>query len=59
MHFKGQAGGTEADAEYEDSDSHRDGYSSGGGGRASHRPAALSTEARGAGSAVRFTQAAT
>ena len=58
MHFKGQAGGTEADAEYEDSDSHRDGYSSGGGGRSSHRPAALSTEARGAGSAVRFTQAA-
>lgn len=58
MHFKGQAGGTEADAEYEDSDSHRDGYSSGGGGRGSHRPAALSTEARGAGSAMRFTQAA-
>ena len=56
MHFKGQAD-RETDAEYEDSDSHRDGYGSNGGGSGSHRPA-LTSEARGAGSTVRFNQTA-
>lgn len=61
MHFKGQAD-RETDADYEDSDSHRDGYGSNGygsngGGGGTHRPA-LTNEARGVGSTVRFNQTA-
>ena len=64
MHFKGQAD-RETDADYEDSDSHRDGYGSngygsngGGSGSRLPTPTALSNEARGAGSTVRFNQTA-
>ena len=54
MHFKGQAD-RETDADYEDSDSHRDGYGSNGYGSGHGQRSGLANETR-SGSAVRFGQ---